>query len=192
MKTVYCVMGRTSSGKSTLVKKVCEKLNMKCLKSYTTRDRRKGETEETSDHIFISKNEIEQYKDDMIAYVERVGYCSFATKQQLLDCDFYIINPKSYLEMLDKIDNSEIRIKTIIITTPYEKLENHAKKRGDYQSWKDNYMNENEEFKLINRLGLDDYRVLNDGSIEDSVNKMIKIIKKDLEKQMTMKPKKEE
>lgn len=41
-------------------------------------------------------NEVEKYRNDMIAYTERVNYCSFATKQQILDNDFYIINPTGY------------------------------------------------------------------------------------------------
>lgn len=184
MKTVYCVMGRTASGKSTIVKEVCKRLGMKYLKSYTTRKMRIGETTENSDHTFIAENEVDFFRKDMIAYVDRVDYCSFATKQQILDADFYIINPNSFIDLMEnnKVDN--IRFKTIVITTPFSKLESQAKKRGDYNSWKENYDNENKEFKKINHQHLDDYRVLNDGSIDDAVEKMIKIIERDKIKQV--------
>ena len=106
MKTVYCVMGRTASGKSTIVKEVCKRLGMKYLKSYTTRKMRIGETTENSDHTFIAENEVDFFRKDMIAYVDRVDYCSFATKQQILDADFYIINPNSFIDLMEnnKVD----------------------------------------------------------------------------------------
>lgn len=181
MKTVYCIMGRTSSGKSTIVKETCKKLGMSFLKSYTTRQLRPGETVENSDHIFISKDDVDSYREDMIAYVDRVGYCSFATKQQLLNSDFYIVNPDAFISMIENNRLNDIRFKSIIITTPYSRLEEQAKKRGDYDVWKENYNNENEEFKKINRDHLDDYRILNDGTIGDAVDKMIRILQKDNE-----------
>ena len=46
---LFCVLGRTSSGKDTLVNKLCEKTGAKKLISYTTRPRRDRE-EDT--HIF--------------------------------------------------------------------------------------------------------------------------------------------
>ncbi len=54
--TVYCILGRTSSGKSTITRLAAKELNMVVLKSYTTRDKRKGE-ELDSDHIFILEKE---------------------------------------------------------------------------------------------------------------------------------------
>ena len=111
--TVYCVLGRTSSGKSTITQKAANNLNMKVLKSYTTRQRRENETDESCDHIFISSNEVEKYRNDMIAYTDRVGYCSFATKQQLLDNDFYIINPTGYYELKLKTKDMDIELVTM-------------------------------------------------------------------------------
>lgn len=56
MHTVYCIIGRTASGKSTITRLAANKLGMTILKSYTTRNKRKGE-EINSDHIFISEKE---------------------------------------------------------------------------------------------------------------------------------------
>ena len=82
MHTLYCILGRTSSGKSSIAKEAAKKLNMTVLKSYTTRSMRPGETVDNSDHIFISPDDVEKYKPNMVAYTDRVGYCSFATKEQ--------------------------------------------------------------------------------------------------------------
>lgn len=177
--TVYCVLGRTSSGKSTITQKAANNLNMKVLKSYTTRQRRENETDENCDHIFISSNEVEKYRNDMIAYTDRVGYCSFATKQQLLDNDFYIINPTGYYELKLKTKDMDIELVTIMVNVPYNDLRQRAKKRGDYDAWQANYIKESEEFSSFEKSHLIDYFVLNDRSIEESVAKMVRVINKD-------------
>lgn len=177
--TVYCVLGRTSSGKSTITQKAANKLNMKVLKSYTTRQRRENETDENCDHTFISPDEVEKYRNDMIAYTDRVGYCSFATKQQLLDNDFYIINPTGYYELKLKTKDMDIELVTIMVNVPYNDLRQRAKKRGDYDAWQANYIKESEEFSSFEKSHLIDYFVLNDRSIEESVAKMVRVINKD-------------
>ena len=179
MHTVYCILGRTSSGKSEIVRQAAKKLNMKVLKSYTTRARRENETEEDSDHIFIHSDEVEKYRPDMVAYTDRVGYCSFATKEQLLNSDFYVINPTGYYELKLKTKDMDIKFVPIYITVPYRTLIERAKKRGDFETWKENYIKESEEFSQFEKSNLIDYRILNDGDIEDSVNKLIRIINKD-------------
>ena len=89
MHKLYCIIGRTASGKSTITRLASEKLNMNVLKSYTTRKPRKGETAKNSDHTFISTENVNSYRNDMVAYTERVDYCSFATKQQIMNSDFF-------------------------------------------------------------------------------------------------------
>ena len=184
MHTVYCVLGRTSSGKSEIVKRASNQLNMVVLKSYTTRARRENETEEDSDHTFIHPDEVEKYKSDMVAYTDRVGYCSFATKQQLLESDFYIINPTGYYELKLKTKDMDIELVPIYVTVPYSVLVKRAKNRGSFESWKENYINEGEEFSQFEKSNLIDYRILNDGEIDDSVEKMIRIINKHKNKQL--------
>ena len=178
--TVYCVLGRTGSGKSTVTKEASKQLNMSVLRSYSTRQYlRQGETKENSDHILISPYEVEKYRNDMIAYTDRVGYCNFATKQQLLDNDFYIINPTGYYELKLKTKDMDIELVTIMVNVPFSELRKRAKKRGDFETWKENYIKESEEFSQFEKSNLIDYRILNDGDIEDSVNKLIRIINKD-------------
>ena len=177
--TVYCVLGRTGSGKSTVTKEAANKLNMKVLKSYTTRQRRENETDENCDHTFISPDEVEKYRNDMIAYTDRVGYCSFATKQQLLDNDFYIINPTGYYELKLKTKDMDIELVTIMVNVPYNDLRQRARKRGDYDAWQANYIKESEEFSNFEKSHLVDYFILNDRSLEESVAKMVRVINKD-------------
>ena len=178
--TVYCVLGRTGSGKSTVTKEASKQLNMNILRSYSTRQYlRQGETKENSDHILISPDEVEKYRNHMIAYTDRVRYCNFATKQQLLDNDFYIINPTGYYELKLKTKDMDIELVTIMVNVPYNDLRQRTRKRGDYDAWQANYIKESEEFSTFEKSHLIDYFVLNDRNLEESVEKMVRIIKKD-------------
>lgn len=58
----------------------------------------------------------------MIAYTDRVGYCNFATKQQLLDNDFYIINPTGYYELKLKTKDMDIELVPIMVNVPYNNI----------------------------------------------------------------------
>lgn len=180
--TLYCIIGKTGSGKTTITKNVADKLNKKILKSYTTRNRRNNETDENADHTFIIPDEVEQYRADMVAYTDRVGYCSFATKQQLMDADFYIINPSGYYELQTNTKDMDIRLVAIYITTPIRILENRVKKRGDFETWKENYINESEEFSHFEKSNMIDYRMLNDRDIDAATEKLITIMDKDRSK----------
>ena len=182
MHTLYCILGRTSSGKSSITKEAAKKLNMTVLKSYTTRSMRPGETVDNSDHIFISPDDVEKYKPNMVAYTDRVGYCSFATKEQILNSNFYIIDPVGLYTLKLKTRDIDVRLVSIYITTPYTTAEERAKKRGDYDSRKQNYAAENDSFSNFEKSNLIDYRILNDRSLEASVEKMINIIRKDWNK----------
>ena len=178
--TVYCVLGRTGSGKSNVIKEAAKQLNMSILRSYSTRQYlRQGETKENSDHILISPDELEKYRNDMIAYTDRVGYCNFATKQQLLDNDFYFINPTGYYELKLKTKDMDIELVTIMVNVPFSELRKRAKKRGDYDAWQANYIKESEEFSNFEKSNLIDYFVLNDRSLKESVAKMVRVINKD-------------
>ena len=179
MHTVYCILGRTSSGKSEIVRQAAKKLNMKVLKSYTTRARRENETDDNSDHTFINALDVDKFRPDMVAYTDRVGYCSFATKEQLLNSDFYVINPTGYYELKLKTKDMDIKFVPIYITVPYRTLVERAKKRGDYDAWQANYIKESEEFSNFEKAHLIDYFVLNDKSLEESVAKMVRVINKD-------------
>ena len=127
--TVFLIIGQTASGKDSLVNAMCKTFKPvqydvlgKCilepytqLISYTTRPRR---TNESDTHIFIDKSDVEQYKDDMIAYTKIGEYEYFATKQQLANCDFYIIDYNGVEYLRSKHLDDEFRFVTIYINTP--------------------------------------------------------------------------
>ena len=130
MHNLYLIVGRTASGKDSLTRIVAEKYNLKILNSYATRPKRPGETNE---HIFISTEDVVKYQNDIIAYTKIGDYEYFATKQQLLECDFYIIDPNGVKYLQDKIQElSDIQLHIIYIAADYVTRKHRAlNKRKD-------------------------------------------------------------
>ena len=129
--TVFLIVGQTASGKDSLVNAICKmgkpfKQDIfgnyigdpyTQLISYTTRPKRENEG---NTHIFISKSDVEKYKDDMIAYTKIGEYEYFATKEQLRNCDFYIIDYDGVQYLRSKQLDDEFRFITIYINTSDE------------------------------------------------------------------------
>lgn len=108
-------MGRTCSGKTTLAKTVTATLHMKVLRSYTTRPMREGENEHTSDHIFISEDEVKLFQGKIVAYTEINGYKYFVTKDMIMESDIYVIDPNGYKMLVDTVKRKNMKIKLIPI-----------------------------------------------------------------------------
>ena len=124
MHNLYLIVGRTASGKDSLTRAVAEKLNLKILSSYATRPKRPGETNE---HIFITPEEVDKYRKDFVAYTKIGDYEYFSTKQQLLESDFYIIDPNGVAFLKEKInDMSDIELHIIYVTASYEVRKHRA------------------------------------------------------------------
>ena len=124
MHNLYLIVGRTASGKDSLTRAVAQKYNLKILSSYATRPKRPGETNE---HVFISPEDVAKYQDDIVAYTKIGDYEYFSTKQQLLESDFYIIDPNGVKYMQNKIqDLPDIEMHTIYIAADYETRKHRA------------------------------------------------------------------
>ena len=142
-------MGRTCSGKTTLAKTVAETLHMKVLRSYTTRPMREGENEHTSDHIFISDDEVKLFQGKIVAYTEINGYKYFVTKDMVMNSDIYIVDPKGYkmLEDTVKRKNMKVKLVPIYIDVDVADQERRFRNRGNTREefW-ERYKSEAEQF----------------------------------------------
>ena len=127
MKTKFLIVGESGSGKDTVCNKLELLYNYKVLKSYTTRKKRENEG---NAHIFISEEEVEQYRSDMIAYTFFDENHYFATKQQFDDCHLYIIDPDGVQFMKEKLSD-EYDIKIIYIKVLEHDRINRMNKRND-------------------------------------------------------------
>lgn len=182
MHKLFCIIGRTGSGKSTLVKKAANALGLKILKSYTTRPMRESESIENSDHIFISPDEVKKYRNDIVAYTERVNYCNFATKQQIMNADLYIINPSGYKELLKITEKMDVELIPILINTSIINVIDRVRESRDPETWMLNCLNENEEFTIFEHSNDAKYVIENNKDIYYAYEILELIINQELDK----------
>jgi guanylate kinase len=127
---LLCILGRTASGKDSLVNKLCEKTGFTQIISYTTRARRDNEGET---HRFVTK----QVYDTMLASGEVAvdtnidGNYYWATIEQLYENDVYILDYIG-LKKLKSLNLPGLRLVSVFINTPDEIRKARAlEKRGD-------------------------------------------------------------
>lgn len=158
---LLCVMGRSASGKDTLVNMLCERTGLKQIISYTTRERRVNEGET---HIFISDKEYKELEEDgQIAAFTQIGqhkYC--CTINQLYENDVYVIDPVG-VKHLRELNLPNLRLVTAFINVPDDIREERAlNKRGDDKiKWRVRNRNEAEQFRQMLRDADFDYSVQN-------------------------------
>ena len=126
---VMLFVGRTGSGKSSLIKKLSEKTGLRPLLSYTTRPKR---SEVDNDHLFIDTAEYFRAKENGEITIdgEIAGNYYYATIEQLYNADLYTINPEA-LDRLLALNLPDIRFVVVYISCPDKIREERALKRGD-------------------------------------------------------------
>lgn len=180
MKKLFCVVGRTGTGKDSLVDLVCSSLGMKKVKSYTTRERRPGEGDDS--HVFVKPVEIDQFKGKMAAYTKIGEVEYFATVEQVLEGDFYVIDPNGLDDFRERWDfnNFPMSIVVIYITVPKMTQLSRLLGRGDNTEKSNSRMlaenNQFGEFEIKQRM---DYTVVN-SDLEQAVLGLQRIVLQEL------------
>ena len=180
MKKLFCIIGRSASGKSSLVKAIVKDMDLKVVKSYTTRPMRQGETEQNSDHYFISEDEVKLYKNQMIAYTKINDYEYFTTINVLKQSDIYVIDPEGYQYLLKNLEKYHIKMKLIpiYIKLTRDELFVRANKRGDDMNvYRKRYKNENSQFtnfeKTLKQSGIE---IIHNTDYERSLDRLQEVI----------------
>lgn len=158
---LLCVMGRSASGKDTLVNKLCERTGLKQVISYTTRERRVNEGDT---HIFITDEEYSRMEaENQIAAFTQIGqykYC--CTINQLYENDVYVIDPIGVQHLRD-LNLPNLRLVTVFINVPDDVREDRAlNKRGDDKAkWRVRNFAEREQFREMLKNADFDYSLPN-------------------------------
>lgn len=141
-KITYLIVGRTATGKDYLADKLCEH-GMSKLKSYTTRKRR-SDAEDT--HIFIEKDDIEKYEEDIVARTEINGNTYFATRELVETCDVYIIDMNGIPELLKAMPYTNFFIIGMEAAPELRKMKFIARGNEDESAWEARNESEDEQF----------------------------------------------
>ena len=184
MKKIFLIIGRSAVGKSAITQGVCDKMKLTRVKSYTTRPMRANETEENSDHIFITTQDVKEFAaSDIAAYTEINGYEYFTTFDILDKADLYVIDPEGVKDLKNRCGNKYDFIE-IYIRVPYAVAKQRVRKRKDGEKvFVQRRESEDSQFKSYEASRSFHYHLYNVGTLEDAVNKVSEWIKKELGKE---------
>ena len=158
---LLCVVGRTGSGKDTLVNKLCERTGLKAINSYTTRPRRENEG---NTHIFATREIYEQMQSEgnVAAYTEIANNAYWTTVNQLYENDVYIIDPHG-IKTLKNLNLPNLRLVTVYINTPDKVREERAlnMRKDDKKLFRIRDISEAQQFREMLKNADFDYAVSN-------------------------------
>lgn len=173
--TIYLIVGRSGSGKTTIAEELEKKYGLKSIQSYTTRHKR---SDNETGHIFVSDEEFDNLTD-MVAYTEfgfpPHRYC--ATAEQVENHDLYIIDPKG-IEYFKEHYKGNKNIKVIYINVSVSTAIDRMRKRGDFQQALSRASNDIAAFyDYIHGIKTADYTLdNNDITLEEATEKIYKYI----------------
>lgn len=113
LKNLYLICGKSGSGKTYVTEKLHDEYGYAILKSYTTRRRRH---QSDDDHTYVTLSDYYNAKSDgVIAASSCYDYNFYwATKEQILNADLYVINKEGILQLLDE-SNNDIKRNYVVI-----------------------------------------------------------------------------
>lgn len=126
------IIGRTGSGKTSFAR-LLENLDMKKVKSYTTRLKRKSETDD--DYHFINKSDLDNYQNKLaLTTINQEQY--FVTQDELLANNIYIIDYQGALQLAK--ETPDITYHIIHILNPDDNARLNNLKMRYYQNYPKN------------------------------------------------------
>lgn len=155
------VVGRTGSGKSSLINKLCERGGYKQLISQTTRPKR---SEADNDHNFVTEDDYLQAKEngDIVAETEINGYHYYATKDQVYEADLYTLDP-SGVDSLLSMNLPNLKTIIVYISCPDDiRMDRAVNKRGDNKNaFRARNLSESAQFRRFISTEKWDYSIKN-------------------------------
>lgn len=131
---MICLVGKTATGKDTILKEMLSSFNYKPVVTYTTRPPRSGEVDGV-DYHFIDKSQFRRMKIQGF-FAETTSY-NVATGEtwyygtllkDLNDDSIIILNPEGLRTLKE---NKDLNIVSFLITAKEETLRKRLRKRGD-------------------------------------------------------------
>lgn len=183
VKPLYCFIGPSASGKTTIANMLEEQYSYKQVQSYTTRPPRyDGEV----GHIFID-DEAFRNLGELAAYTFYNGYQYGTTFSQLNECDIYVIDTSGLKCLLEKYSNRpiyviyfdasvKIRIERMIDRGASD-MEIVSRLHTDGDSWYDELDHLVWKYKYLDKKSVNLYRVNADQNKEDVLEQVLYYIR---------------
>ena len=105
---LLCLIAKSGSGKSTIANRLERKYNYKQAKSYTTRPIREEDEGDINTHTFITREQIVDYKDDIVVYNEYNGNAYFVTRKMLEGCQIYVVDKEGLIQLYKNYHDKDI------------------------------------------------------------------------------------
>ena len=107
-QVLIAILGTSGCGKSTIASRLERKYGYVQAKSYTTRPIREDDDNDINTHTFISRAEVENYKDSIVAYNEYNGNAYFATRQMLNAANIYVVDKAGLIQLYKNYRDKDI------------------------------------------------------------------------------------
>lgn len=128
MRNMYCIVGRSASGKTTLANNIEKKYGIRKVRSYTTRPPRfEGE----ADYVFVTAEEFSAL-GPVFAYGKYAGNEYGVPPTELDACGLYIVDLDGAERLKEEYEHRKVVI--FFIDAPKELCADRMSKRGDKPS----------------------------------------------------------
>ncbi len=191
MGKIFCLMGKSSSGKDTIFKELKDDtdLNLKPIISYTTRPKRVSETQGI-EYFFIAKDKLDELEKDNKVIEKRVYhtvhgdwyYCTINDGQIDLDRNDYLLitTLESYKSLRDYFGNDKVHPLYVDIEDGIrlERALQREKKQANpnYNELCRRFLADNKDFSEENLSNLS----INKSYVNEDLYECINTIKKDI------------
>lgn len=177
------LLGKTSSGKDTVLNRLVARYDYKKLVTYTTRPMRDGEEQDVTYH-FLSEDDFKQKIENRFfaewkTYNTEFGIWFYGTALDDLenadDKSIIILTPQGYFDIKNKLSNNVV---SVYISANNKTIKKRLLKRGDDRNEAQRRLeHDNKDFAGIENQ-VDKIIYNNEGTnIDDVVEKLLNVIK---------------
>lgn len=182
MKNLILVIGRSGSGKDTIVRAAQKHFGIPAIPSYTDRPKRDCETEGV-EHTFLTSEQFDDVlKNEQVFAYTKIGetgyrYCTTVKMLNSLPCDtiFYIIDPKGYDYCVPLAKDFNLKVVYVYADTD-KRMERANTRNGDDTAWVKRCEDEDSQFTYFEKCQPWDVLIENNGdsqvAIDDFINQL--------------------
>ena len=183
-KIIIAIVGRSGSGKDTLIHAASETYSIPIVSSYTDRPMRPNEHNGV-EHIFLSKEQMDKIvanKSNLLAYTQigKTGYRYCVTKSNVNslpgDMVFYTLDPNGVKYLKEHCPEYEIRVVSVQADYHIRKLR-AITRNGEESAFLKRTKDENAQFDIFEHNENNyEFLVKNNTTLQEAVSEFLTIL----------------